>query len=1122
MRIKKKRILSTLILSGLLVTSVGFSLSGNLASNSSNNLIQKNASVTKQTEVKNNSVIPTFGQDNKNQSNITPNGILSVHNNVVNLTLYNNIAAWSFNIMNSNFMLQLNGGTRPSSISNVGVKYNTYTKNTIFVYGVGHYPASGDNQQAKNVSFLFQINLSSGTPYLLNNNYSTSILTSTKNSNALNNSIDWVVLNQNDGTFFVFSKSQSTTQKTITKFSSINYSSVNIDSTNLVTLLSGNKLINVANLYGNYFSVSTVSSQQTNDSNNVDFYILDFNLTQLTAKQTINSTNNVENSIADPIAFSNSNSSNITIVLPFLTDGFTNDIDVAKKMNIFRFSPNENDSTNGGKKKIEMASIEIGKSENTANSGSPSNQYAYGYRVDQKNKRLFVSTVDNNSQKLFCYTLDDSGKYSTVYEVANFTSNGATKAGEKKLSSFFIVNDINVDTNSYLIREELTFANGTKDLLSAVNYFKGKITINGNAILSDVGALDVYSLKDINTSIKEEKLDQHLPSDLTEDKLIKMVKLVNSKGQEITGVTKTLSPSSPNVLNDTTGSINVVIQYSVNNWWNPATSISFSFPIATSGFYTRDSLSFKLVKSANDDSSKWNQINALKNKLPSKVTKQEIMKSFYVTGANLKINDTHISITTMQTDGKKNLDVATQSTPIQVIADDDNGTLLINYNLTSISSSNIPVDNIIGSYRYSGFLRTGGWDKVTLNTNIFSSLKKNKLAYQITKKEIIDSLNLSSYYSRGEDDWELTIDNADQTTEQFKENIINGTMSFTIKYKATKNGVPDSIPAENYTVKVGGTGNADGNGFMTLGEYVGNKITLDSRRMNELTSSMNTEDIKNSINNIISDYSTAKNNWVDVSNQFSFTLDNNQSTDTKLVFNGTPNNELITNIDVISNNNKVKLKLDKTFQDKLLGKQPNLFDDIKKIDVNANITVHNWNHGISNSINNVTYRDLFAGSSPDNMKYNYVLPSTFVDSFENNQEYGKIEFQKTFNLLKEYSKLNESGQIDKTDVIYYEIKYVQLIPDNESGLVIVNYTVEYPNIKNSSGFTVTINPQMVISGFKTTGQVKGDLNIILLSVVISLVVLAIFTIVIMRVKRNKFVNANNNKGIKYSKIKKVK
>ena len=170
----------------------------------------------------------------------------------------------------------------------------------------------------------------------------------------------------------------------------------------------------------------------------------------------------------------------------------------------------------------------------------------------------------------------------------------------------------------------------------------------------------------------------------------------------------------------------------------------------------------------------------------------------------------------------------------------------------------------------------------------------------------------------------------------------------------------------------------------------------------------------------------------------------------------------------------------------------------------------------------VTYRDLFAGSSPDNMKYNYVLPSTFVDSFENNQEYGKIEFQKTFNLLKEYSKLNESGQIDKTDVIYYEIKYVQLIPDNESGLVIVNYTVEYPNIKNSSGFTVTINPQMVISGFKTTGQVKGDLNIILLSVVISLVVLAIFTIVIMRVKRNKFVNANNNKGIKYSKIKKVK
>ena len=166
-------------------------------------------------------------------------------------------------------------------------------------------------------------------------------------------------------------------------------------------------------------------------------------------------------------------------------------------------------------------------------------------------------------------------------------------------------------------------------------------------------------------------------------------------------------------------------------------------------------------------------------------------------------------------------------------------------------------------------------------------------------------------------------------------------MSFTIKYKATENGVPDSISADNYTVKVGGTENADGNGFMTLGEYVGNKITLDSRRMNELTSSMNTEDIKNSINNIISDYSTAKNNWVDLSNQFSFTLDNNLSTDTKLVFNGTPNNELITNIDVISNNNKVKLKLDKTFQDKLLGKQPNLFDDIKKIDVNANITVHN-------------------------------------------------------------------------------------------------------------------------------------------------------------------------------------
>lgn len=1127
MRIKKKKILSTLLLSGILIMPTFFSIGSNVDYVNSNSF-QKNAKVVNNDEVKANEVVPTFGQDNKNQSNITPNGILSINNNVINLTLYNNITAWSFDIMKSDFMLNLNSKkTKPSSISNVGIKYNTYTRNTVFVYGVGHYPTENDKNKADElVPFLFQINLSTGTPYLLNNSYPSSIITSTNYPNALKNSIDWVVLNQNDGTFFVFSKSQDSAQKTITKFSSINYSSVNIDSSNLNTLLNGNKLINVSNLYGNYFAISTISNQQpVNGNQDVDFYIFDYNLTQLTEKQTINSTKSVENAIAEPITFTSSNNSIITIVLPFVTDGFTNDLELAKKLNIFRFSPNESDSSNNGKKKIEKASIDIGKSEDTNNGGTSSNQYAYAYRVDQKNKRLFVTTIDNNSQKLYCYNFDqNTGKYSSVYEITNFTNGVTAKVNEKKINNFFIVNDANVDTNSYIIREELTFSTNEPASLTNVDYYSGKITVNSNATLTDISKLDSYSFKSIEKAIKDNQLEKHLPSDLKENDLVKMVQFVNSEGQEITGVTKNLSKSSPVNYNDVSGTISVVIEYKVSNWWNKNTSISFTIPITASGFYTRDSLSFKLVKNANDNSQKWNEITALKSKLPSKITKQDIMKSFYIAGSNLKIEENHINISSAQKTDQQKEDTSNQNAPIQVIANDDDGTLLINYNLTSISSSNMPVDNIIGSYKYSGFLRTGGWDKVTLNTNIFNSLKKNKLAYQITKKDIINSLNLNSYYSRNESDWELTVDNADQSTAQFKENVINGKMSFTIKYKATENGVPETIPAENYTISVGKEKDTtSGSGFMTLEEYVGEKITLDTTRMNELTSSMTTENISKNINNLISDYSTAKNNWVDVSSQFNFTMNNEQSTDNKLIYSVNPKDEMFTNINVVlSDGNTTKLKLDKDFQDKLLKKRPNLFKELEKVDVNANITVYNWNYGVSNSLNTIAYKDLYNDSSPQNINYNYVLPSSFVDSFPTDQELGKIQFQKSFNLLKEFSKTNEQGQIDKSDVTYYEIKYIQLIPDNESGIVIVNYTVEYPNIKNSSGFTVTINPQMIISGFKTTGQIKSDFNTILLSVVISLIVLALFTIIVMRVKRNKFVNASKTKGIKYSKIKRAK
>lgn len=1135
MKIRSKKSFLTLLFGGLLVTTITFSICNILNDSQTSNLINSGTSIKNETSTKNNSIVPTFGDDNKNQSNITPNGILNIHNGVINLTLYNNILAWSFDVMNSDFMLNLNTQkTKPSSITNLGVKYNTYTKTTVFVYGIAHYENNGNEQTTQQeISFLFQINLSSGTPYLLNNSYSSSILTSEKNSDALKNSIDWVVLNQNDGTFFVFSKNQNTAIKTIVKFSSINYSSVNIDSSNLVSVLEGNKLINVANLYGNYFALSSVSNQATNSTHNVDFYIFDFNLTQLTAKQTIQSTNDVENMIGEPLTFISSNNSIITVVLPFVTDGFSNNIDLTKKINIFRFSPNESDTSNNGKKKIEKSQIEIGKSEDTNNSGTVSNGYAYAYRIDEKNKKLFVTTIDtSNSQKLYCYKFDDStGKYSTVYEITNFTSSSLqSKIENKKINNFFILNGNNMDTNSYLIREELTYLNGQKDSLSNVNYFKGKITDSNSTIsLTEISPLDSYSLKDISTSIKEENLDKHLPSDLKEEDLTKMVKLVNSSGIEIENITKKLSPSSPNQFNDVNGSINVIIEYSVKNWWNQNSSTVFNYPINASGFYTRNSLSFKLVKSENDDATKWNEINSLKHKLPSKITKEEIMKSFYVAGSNLKISEKDIIITNSSSTSSTSLNNTriesndeNKSSPIEVIANDDDGTIAINYNLTALSSPNMPVDNVIGSYKYNGFLRVGGWDQVTLNTNVFNSLKKSRLAYQISKKEIIESLNLSSYYSRNESDWELTINNVDQSSNEFIENIINGKMSFTIKYKATENGIPSTIPSSNYTVSVGNEENNNGSGFITLPEYVGTKIELDNTRLNELTSSMNIENIESNINNLIGDYSTSKNNWLDVSRQFNFTLKKEESTETKLLFSGTPNTQITSNIDIILNSGKTKLILNSIFQTKLLEKQPNLFDDIKSINVNANITVYDWNYGISNSSNIISYKDLYNESSPEKIKYYYLLPSSFVELFANDQQKGKIAFQDTFNLLKEYSKINESGEIDKNDVTYYEIKYVQLIPDNESGSVIVNYTVEYPNIRNSSGFTVTTNPQIVISGFKTTTQVKGDFNVIILSAVAALVVLAIFTIIIMRVKRNKFVNANKNNGIKYSKIKKIK
>ena len=325
---------------------------------------------------------------------------------------------------------------------------------------------------------------------------------------------------------------------------------------------------------------------------------------------------------------------------------------------------------------------------------------------------------------------------------------------------------------------------------------------------------------------------------------------------------------------------------------------------------------------------------------------------------------------------------AVDKTYINVFVNDSNGTLRITYDLTEISSPSIEQENLTGSSIYDGFVKTSEWTQVTINDNIFKQFK-NKLPYQITKQEIISSLNFGSAYKTSPEYWTLTFD--DQFgSDQYIQNIIDGKINFTIKYNRELDiTVPSTVTDNILTVAVK-TSNVSGSGFMKLSDYMGENIHLDANLADVKTSSLKLEEVIANLNSILDQTIIVSNNWVDPSKIY--TVTQKEATTNSVTYNLTLKSEFPSNIQVVNAEGKVQnLTINNQWITKLNTIKPNYFTSVSEIKYNINLIDFDWNYAsISKDNSTISIQNLYQESNAADRGYDYrfLLPSNFIDSFE--------------------------------------------------------------------------------------------------------------------------------------------
>lgn len=610
-------------------------------------------------------------------------------------------------------------------------------------------------------------------------------------------------------------------------------------------------------------------------------------------------------------------------------------------------------------------------------------------------------------------------------------------------------------------------------------------------IRDGVGTLskfDLQAVPDQQTSFNnysDATLKSKLPQDVTVDDLDKFIYLKNldGSGDRQYESKLLLDASNPLSYDNATGSLSGTVNMQLKKWWRSNTAtITQKLEIKVSGFATTQELAFQLVINQGVDATKWAEIEKLKSKFASQVTKSDILNYFIVKGSKLNITEDMISI-----DGE------TVANEVITVTTTDTGNLTIKYDLSSVSSPSMT--NLTGDHTYTGFTNKNKWSQISIDSVKFEQIKKNNLPFQVTVQNIVDSLQLSSGYSRDAKDWQWTPLYSDTTSKEYINDQMNGVLRGTIKYLKTSE-FPTQIDESIYTLTFDETNSSN---FLKVKDLVADPIVFDQQNANTLVSKKTEQEVRDTYPDVIYKSSSTTNSWFDIK-QLQYQVNESKSDSAKKTLvldlqkpqslNATLNNASLT---------LTGYWIDAIWEMDVFGP--------REISLNYDFVNYDWNFDISKDDPTFTVENLMTNSSADIQNeykdIRYTLPTEFSKNFLDSTTGSYEKFLQDFNLIAVNPSLNPD--------ITYSISDVQLLPNDAEGSMVVSYTIKY----NNAGTEIaSLNPRLTITGFKSTAP---NIFVWLIPLMIVVAVLFIFAIVVLyvrKMKKDKFLHGKNSHLVK--------
>lgn len=1118
-----------------------------LLSNTENNILS-NLLQNSQQSIKNLNDDIRLSFDNRNDDLESPNGVARIiGDSVIAFTSWFNSEVWRYDVKGNNtiakkFFKNIN------SISNLKVKYNQYN-NTYLIYGtINSSETSGGT--SSNSQFVIQVNADDGSEFIVNNNYLYSIWTS-----SVIRGINDLVVNENDGNIIVipvyqeFSNPQTTS---ISKFSSTTYSYVWYKFSSLngnFNYRATNSIPIVFSLDENFWGFINFHKETGNNNDKYEYLLFDYDLNFVakSSEITLSSSDNLHSDkiLPTPLVFPFENGGikkykivDTSIAPIYTLDTFNenSEVDNAFQLRIFTFTP-KNGSTN--------AVI-------TKETDMTTNYISYQLKKDDKNNAFYVSGFEKKANNGNQNKIDFLKNKITIYKFNATTGQISASSvidniytDKKAITNISIINDPkNKETKTALVKESKIYPSSTNKFTTAtqindISQLKYLIDVNSSTKNTPTSSSwDKLVKEDYKTNVTDE-LKSKLPSDVNEDSIKSLIKYKNNN--DIVQVTNSLkvlnvqnnfelSGTKRILYNNATGNLKATVQSSLKKWWYKLDDNSENSrfldetEIQIEGFSKISDLSFRLVISAEVDSTKWNKIqnDYLGKVLPSSLTEQNIIDTFFIKGEKINISTSDIekvNVDEINLNSSSSMKSTQVKKPISVLCSDQNGTLEIKYDLSSKSSPSMPSNNVIGSYVYDGFLSSNSIEQVTINQEKFTELKRKRLSHQFSVEDILGVIEAPNIYDTSDTKkWELKYKN-NYGTDAFKSDLINGKTNFTFKYLKPID-FPAIIDESKYTIEVSSEQTKqdmnlkiDGSGTQKILDYIWDDrtpslISFDQNQANIITGSKTLEEIKKDIDSILSETIFINNRWFDT-NQLVATINNNEIKDKQIKFDlSFKENKIISNIDIFdSEGQKIKLVFDQSLRDEIAKSKPNIFD-MSQITFNYDLLNFNWKYGLSSENGNfieISFNELINKVNEDRknqglelLKFSASLsPSKFLN------ELGNKNFNDYFPMI------NLSNQSEKSEPWYYEMSKIEIIPNDENGTISIRYELVYPNLSTST--EVYKNPEVKIVGFKSE-TFSNSIVIILISVFCFIAIfLIIFIPIIVNAIRNK--KLNNSKKV---------